>query len=133
MEREGGGGGELWYPPHQKRSRVEDKILPFCTRHPLYRQEVVPAGSRQLRVQDPAPARRCITEGKTGHQGRGGGNGDGNRGGGGDETENEYGDKHEGMNAGGNGGGKEMMVEGRESLETYEVVKEVSRKTRERG
>ena len=73
-EREGGGEIELWYPSHQERSRVEDQALPFRTRHHLYtilcRQEVTPVGSQQLRAQDPAPARRCDTEGRTGHQGQ---------------------------------------------------------------
>ena len=44
------GGGELWYPPHQERSRVEDQALPSRTRHYLRRQEVAPPGSQQLRA-----------------------------------------------------------------------------------
>ena len=48
---------------------------------------MAPAGSQQLRAQDPAPARRCGTEGRTERQVREGGNGDGDRDGGGDEIE----------------------------------------------
>ena len=66
---------------------------------------MAPAGSQQLRTQDPAPARRCGTEGSTRHQGREVGNGDGNRIGGGDGREDEYGDEHEGTDGGDNGSG----------------------------
>ena len=38
-----------------ERSRVKDQGLPFRTRHNLCRQKVVPAGSQQLRAQDPVP------------------------------------------------------------------------------
>ena len=53
---------------------------------------MVPAGSQQLYAQDPTPAHRCRTEGRTGHEGREGGNGDGNRdvGGKGRENGDEY-------------------------------------------
>ena len=44
------------------------------------------AGSQRLRTQDSAPVRRC-TDGRTGPQGREGGNGDGNRDGDGDGKE----------------------------------------------
>ena len=74
-----GEGGVLWYPQHQEISRVEDQALPFRTRHHFCRQEVAPAGGQQLRTQDPVPARRCRTEGRTGHLRQEGGNGDGNR------------------------------------------------------
>ena len=123
------GGGELWYPPHQEICRVEDQALPFGTQHPLCRQEVVPAGSRQLRAQVPAPARRCDTEGGTGHQGRQGGNDDGNRDRGGDGTKIAM-----GARTGAETGTRiERKAGGRESLRTYEVIIEVSRKTREGG
>ena len=63
------------------------------------RQEVAPAGSQQLRAQDLVPARRCGTEGRTGHQGREGGRDDGNR----DGSGNEYKAKDAGENWSGNG------------------------------
>ena len=56
-------------------------------------------------MQDPAPTRRCGTEGITGHQGRGGGNGGGNRDGGWDGREGKYGDVNESRYGGENGGG----------------------------
>ena len=64
-----GAGGELWYLPHQKISKIEGQALPFRTRHYLCRQELAPAGSQQLQGQDPGPARRCGTEGRTGRHG----------------------------------------------------------------
>ena len=69
-------------------------------------------GSQQLREQYPAPARRCGTEGRTGHKGREGGNGDGNR----DGRDGEYGDEHEGRDGveNGSGNGKEDMDENRD-------------------
>ena len=104
--REGnGGGGEIWYSPHRERSRGEDQALPFRTRHHLCRQEVASAGSQQLLAQDPAPARRCGIEGRTGHHIREGGNGDRGRDGGVDRREDEYGDEHEGRYGGKNGSG----------------------------
>ena len=66
-ERGKGGGGELSYPTHQARRKVEDQVQTFRTRHHLCRQEVARAGSQQLLAQDPAPGRRCGTEGRTGH------------------------------------------------------------------
>ena len=77
------------YPPHRERSREEDQVLPFRTRHHLCQQDMAPTGNQQLRMQDPTPARRCSTEGRIGHQGREGGNRDGNRDGGGDGREYE--------------------------------------------
>ena len=140
MEREGGGGGELWYLPHRERSRVEDQVSPFRTRHRLCRQEVAPADSQHLRVQDLAPDRQYSTEGRTGHQGWEGRNGDGNRDEGRDGREDEYGNKHEsrggGKNGSGNGSRDENRDEGggeREPGNFYEVVTEVGRKTREGG
>ena len=104
-----------------ERRRVEDQALPLRTRHHLCRQEVEPANSQMQhrRAQHPTPARRCGTEGRTRHQGREGRNGDGN------SSEPE----------GRDGGQKRERerVEGRESLETYDVDIEVGRKTRERG
>ena len=78
--------------------------------------------SQHLWAQDPAPARQCGTEGRTGHNGREGGNGDWNRGGGGDEdgNEKEDGNGHEdrdvGENGSGNGDEKREGGAGRESL-----------------
>ena len=66
---------------------------------------MAPAGSQQLLAQDPAPARRCVTEGRTGHQGLEGGNGHGNRHGGGDGNEDEYGNEHECRDRSENGSG----------------------------
>ena len=87
------------------------------------------AGSQQLRAQDPTPVRRCGTEGRSGHQGWEGGNGDGNKDRGGDGNENEDRHRHENKDGGGNGNGngneKTERVEGRESLGTYEVIVEV--------
>ena len=65
--------------PQQEIIKVKDLALTFHALHHLRRQEVAPAGIHQLLVQDPAPTRRCGTEGRTGHQGLEGGNGDGNR------------------------------------------------------
>ena len=104
-----GGVGDIWYPPHRERSRVEDQALPFRTRHDLCRQEVAPEGSQKIRAQGPAQARRCGTKGRTRPQGRG--------------REREA----------GTGTRIEMRVGVRESLGTYEVVIEVGRKTREGG
>ena len=98
-----GGGEEFWNPPHRKRSRVEDQTLPFRTQHDFCRQEVAPAGSQQLRVQDPALLHRCGTEVRTGHQRRAGGNDDRNREGGG--RADEYGNEHEGRDGGESGRG----------------------------
>ena len=50
--------------------------MPFHTQYNL-RYKVAPAGSLQLRAQDPVPIRRFVIEGGTGPQGREGGNGDG--------------------------------------------------------
>ena len=104
--REGrGGGGELWYPPHRERSRVQHQALLFSTRHHLCRQEVAPASSQQLRALEPVPACRWSTGGRTGHQGWERGYGDGNRDGGGDGREYEHGDEHEGRDGSRNGSG----------------------------
>ena len=35
-----GARGEVWYPPHQERLRVEDQALPFHARHHLCKTEV---------------------------------------------------------------------------------------------
>ena len=84
----------------------------------------MPADSQQLWAQDPAPVRRCGTEGRTWHQGREGDIYDG----GGDGNEDEYGNEHEGRDGVRTEAGMnvEMRVEGRErereSLGTYEVV-----------
>ena len=45
-----GGGGELWYPAHEERARVEDQVLPFYTRYNICRQQVALADSQQLRA-----------------------------------------------------------------------------------
>ena len=66
---------------------------------------MAPAGSQQLRAQDPVPARRCGTEGRREHEGWKEGNDDRNTGGGGDGREDEYGDEHEGSDGGENGSG----------------------------
>ena len=63
------------------------------------------AGRQQLWAQDSAPARRYGTEGRTGHHGREGGNGDENRDRGGDGNEDENRDGHEDRDGGGNGSG----------------------------
>ena len=65
------------------------------------------AGSQQLLAQDPAPARRCGTEGRTGHQRREGGNGDGNRGGDEDENGKEHECRDESENRDESGGERE--------------------------
>ena len=96
-EREGegrGGGGELWFPSHKKNNRVEDGIFPFHSQLHLYRQEVMPAGSQLLRVQNPAPVRRCGTEGRTSTR-----DGDRNK----NEEGNRHEDRAEGNNKGANG------------------------------
>ena len=71
-------------------------------------------------MQDPAPARRCSAEGRTGHQGWEGGNGNGNRDGGGDGNEAEYGNEHECRDGGenGSGDGDENVDEGGEERES---------------
>ena len=74
----------------------------------------MPAGSQQLRAQDLAAARRCGTEGRTGHQGREGGNGDGNADEGGDGNKGEYGNEHKNRDRGEyrSGNGDENRDEG---------------------
>ena len=135
--RERGGAGELSYPPHQEKRKVEEQALPFRTWHHLCRQEVEPSGSPQLREQNLAPVQRCVTEGKAGRQGREGANGDGNRDGVGTGTRTSTGmSTRAGMGprtGAGTGTRIERQVEGRDSLETYKVVIEVGRKTRGRG
>ena len=74
-------------------------------RHCLCIQEVAPAGSQQLRAQDPAPARRCDTKWRTGHQGREGRPDDRNRDKSEDWNESENGNGHEDRDGGGNGTG----------------------------
>ena len=61
----------------------------------------MPAGSQQLRAQDPAPARWCGPGERTGHQGREGGTGDGNRDR--DRDEGEDGNGHVDTDGGENG------------------------------
>ena len=90
---------------------------------------MAPAGSQQLRVQDLAPARRCSTEGRLGHQGWEGGNSDGHREGGGDAM----GARTEAGTGARTRTRIEMRLERRESLGTYEVVMKVGRKTQEGG
>ena len=127
-----GEGKELWYPSDHGRT-VEDQALQFLTRCYLCRQEVAPAGSQQLRAQGPAPVRRCCTKRRTGHQGREGGNGDGDRDRGGDGNEDEYGNEHKVRDWGENVSGTEtgtrieMGVDGRETLENFEIVLAVDR------
>ena len=43
-----GGGEELWYPPYQEISRVQEQELPFRVRHHLCRQKMVLTDSQQL-------------------------------------------------------------------------------------
>ena len=123
-----GGGGELWYPPHQETSRVGDQIMLLRTRH--HRQEIAHAGCPQLRARDPAPA-------PTGEQGtRAPGTGREKTG-----TGARTGMRtRAGMRArtGGRVTGDDDKEEGggegeRDSLGTYEVVIEAGRKTREGG
>ena len=64
------------------------------------------AGNQQLRAQDPAPARRCDTEGRTGNQRRERRNGDRIRDGGGDED----GNGHEGRDGCENRSGNENEI-----------------------
>ena len=52
---ENGGGGALWYPPHQE-NKSKDQALPFRMRHYLCRYKMTPVDSRQLLAQDPALA-----------------------------------------------------------------------------
>ena len=85
-------GRELWYSPHQERSRVQEQALPFRAQHHLCRREAAPTGSQQLMAQDPASVRRCGNEGRAGRRGREGGNGGGD--------EDKYGNEHEGRNGG---------------------------------
>ena len=48
--------------------RTVDQAFPFrMTRDHLRRQEVTPYGSQKRRVEDLVSARRCVTEGRTGH------------------------------------------------------------------
>ena len=65
------------------------------------------AGSRQLRVQDPAPLWQCGIEEKTGHHEREGANGNGNwdEGGDGNENKKENTNRYEDRDGGGNGSG----------------------------
>ena len=81
-----------------------------------------PAGSQQLRVQDPVLVRRCGTVGRTAHHGQERGIGNGNRDRGGDEREDV--DRNENK---GRGGARteertetriEIRVKGRENLGT---------------
>ena len=53
-------------------------------------------------MQNPATARRCGTDGRTGHHRRERGNDDGNRDRDGDEKENKCGNEHEGKHGGKN-------------------------------
>ena len=78
----------------------------------------MPAGSQQRRAQDPRPALRCGTKGKTGNQQRQGGNGDGNRDGSGDGRKCDYGEQHEGKGRSGNrnGNGKENRGKNRDEV-----------------
>ena len=102
-----GGGGELWYPPHQEISKAEDQTLLYRSWYHLCRQEPAPAGSQQSWARDSAPARGCGTEGRIGHHGREGGNNDGNRDGDGDRDgrEDGYGNKNKGRDGSENGSG----------------------------
>ena len=97
------GGGELRYPANHETAGMEDQALPFCVQHYLSRQGVAPVGSQQILAQDPAPARRCGTEGKPGHKRREGENGDEKRDVGGDGNKDQYGNEHEGSDRGENG------------------------------
>ena len=85
MERKGGSRRAL-VSITSGNKQIEDQALSFHTSHYLCRQEVAPAGSKQLWAQDPVLAQRCGTKGRTGHQELEGRNGDGNRGGGGREV-----------------------------------------------
>ena len=126
--------------PGKKQSRRPGTAIPHAASSILYTincRQLTPAGSQQLRAQDPAPARRCGTEGRTGHQGREGGNGDGTGTGAGTGMRASTGmDTRIGMGVrtgAGTGTTIETRVERRESLGTYEMVIEVGRKTREGG
>ena len=90
------------------------------------------AGSQQPRAQDPAPVRRCGTEGRFGPQGREGRDGDRSRGG--DGNDNEDGNGHEDRDVGDSGNVDESGGEdgGERELGTYEVIVKVGRKTRKR-
>ena len=70
---------------------------------------MTPADSQQLRTQDPAPARRCGTEGRTvkGTRDGRGKDGYGNRDGGGEGNENEDGNGHGDRDGGKSGSGNE--------------------------
>ena len=130
------GGGELWYPPHQDRSRVDDKALPFRAQHHLCRQEVGLAGSQKLRAQGLASVRRCGTEGRTKHQGWEVDTvtGTGTRAGAGMRSRTGTGTRIR-MGAGtgiGTGTRTERVVEGGESPRTCKVIVNVGR-NRERG
>ena len=102
---------------------------------------MAPVGRQQLRPQDLAPARRCGTEERTGHQGPEEGNGD--RDGDGDGREDAYGHEHEGRDGGGNGSGSgngrededENRYEGGGKREPgkFRSGVEGGRKTREEG
>ena len=74
-------------------------------------------GSRQLRVQDSSPAKRCGNENRTEHQGRDGGNSDGNRAGGGDGNKNKNGNGLEN----GSVNGDENLEKSRENREREKV------------
>ena len=89
-------------------------------------------------MQDLAPAQQCGTEGRTGHQGWEGGNGDRNRDEGVDRSEDEYRNEHKGRDEGkngsengdenrGGGGGKREPG----NLQSDNTTVEVGRKTRE--
>ena len=68
QERRGKGGSRrdlVSATSGKKHNRRPGTAIP--TRYHLCRQEVAPADSQQLRTQDPAPVRRCGTEGRTGH------------------------------------------------------------------
>ena len=80
-------------------------------------------GSQQLRARDPAPARRCGAEGRTGHRGQEGGNGNGNRDGCGDGNEDEDGNVHGDRDCGGNE--DESGEEGGGERETGDLQSEI--------
>ena len=92
----------------------------------------MPAGNPQLRAQDSVPARLCGTEGRTVKSTR---DGKEETVGGGARTRMST-RARIGARTGAEAGAEtriESRVEGRESPGTYEVVKQVGRKTRERG
>ena len=106
---EGRSRKRAWEPAtHQDRSRVKHQTLSSRTRHYLCRQEMAFAGRQQLLGEDPTPAGRRCTDGKTALKRRKGGNIYGNRDGGEHRDRGGNGNRGSGGPENGEKGGREI-------------------------